>query len=428
MKTIIIGGGWAGTAAAISAKKAGSDVLILEKTDMLLGLGNIGGIMRNNGRFTATEELIVMGASELFAICDKLSRHKNIEFPGHKHASLYDVNLIEAEVSRYIKSIKIEVKLQTRIVDVIMDKAKLLAVIDSDGNEYFADSFIEATGSAGPMGNCLRYGNGCSMCVLRCPAFGPRISISSRCGITDIQGERADDIIGAFSGSCKLAKESLSLKIQDALNSKGVFLAKIPKEDINYSKLDKKVCQQYALKEFAENIVLLDTGHAKLMTSYYPLEKLRKIKGFENARYIDPYAGSKGNSIRYLSIAPRDNSMKVTGLDNLFCAGEKSGLFVGHTEAITSGSLAGNNAVRYILDLPYLILPPTLATGDLLSFANENINTPIGRKTRYTFAGSIFFNRMLEKNLYSTDITEISKRIISANLINIFNLPLINNL
>ena len=43
---------------------------------------------------------------------------------------------------------------------------------------------------------------------------------------------------------------------------KGVVVLKIPKEDINYKKLDTKVCQQYALKEFAENIVLLDTGHA----------------------------------------------------------------------------------------------------------------------------------------------------------------------
>ena len=69
------------------------------------------------------------------------------------------------------------------------------------------------------------------------------------------------------------------------------------------------------------------------MTTYYPLEKLRKIKGLEHAKYVDPYAGSKGNSIRYLSVAPRTNDMKVEGVDNLFCGGEKSGLFVGHTEA-----------------------------------------------------------------------------------------------
>lgn len=68
------------------------------------------------------------------------------------------------------------------------------------------------------------------------------------------------------------------------------------------------------------------------MTTYYPLEKLRKIPGLEHAKYVDPYAGSKGNSIRYLSVAPRTNDMKVVGVDNLFCAGEKSGLFVGHTE------------------------------------------------------------------------------------------------
>ena len=37
MKVIIIGGGWSGCAAAISAKKAGAEVHIYEKTDLLLG-------------------------------------------------------------------------------------------------------------------------------------------------------------------------------------------------------------------------------------------------------------------------------------------------------------------------------------------------------------------------------------------------------
>ena len=53
---IIIGGGWAGSAAALAAKQAGADrVVILERTDMLLGCGLAGGIMRNNGRQTAAE-------------------------------------------------------------------------------------------------------------------------------------------------------------------------------------------------------------------------------------------------------------------------------------------------------------------------------------------------------------------------------------
>jgi len=74
-------------------------------------------------------------------------------------------------------------------------------------------------------------------------------------------------------------------------------------------------------------------AEAKLMTTFYPLDKLRKIKGMESAKYIDPYAGGKGNSIRYLSVAPRTDDMRVKGIDNLFVGGEKSGLFVGHTEA-----------------------------------------------------------------------------------------------
>ncbi len=65
-KVVVIGGGWAGCAAAISASKAGAQVVILEKTDLLIGLGNVGGIMRNNGRYTACEEAMCLGASELF--------------------------------------------------------------------------------------------------------------------------------------------------------------------------------------------------------------------------------------------------------------------------------------------------------------------------------------------------------------------------
>lgn len=89
MKVVIIGGGWAGCSAAVTARKAGAKVEVFEKTDMLLGLGNVGGIMRNNGRFTAAEELLCLGAGDLINITDKNTRHKNIDFPGHKQACLY---------------------------------------------------------------------------------------------------------------------------------------------------------------------------------------------------------------------------------------------------------------------------------------------------------------------------------------------------
>lgn len=425
MKVIIVGGGWAGVSSAITAKKAGAEVHLYEKTDLLLGLGNVGGIMRNNGRWTASEELIQLGAGDLIEIVDNTARHKEIEFPGHKHATLYDVNLIEGRVSKYLDSIGINIHTESRVTDIKIDGKKIKGIYLSDGTYEEGDVFIETTGTTGPMGNCLRYGNGCSMCVLRCPAFGPRISISERCGVLDIQGERDEDNLGAISGSCKLAKESLSQEIIDELNKKGCVVLEVPKEDINYDKLNAKVCQQYALKEFAENIILLDTGHAKLMTTYYPLKKLRKIKGLENAKYVDPYAGSKGNSIRYLSVAPRTNDLKVIGVDNLFCAGEKSGLFVGHTEAIVTGSLAGHNAVRLAMGIPLLILPSSIAIGDIIAYANEKAATREGRKNRYTFAGAEYFKRMNELNLYTTNKEEIKDRIKKINLENVFNQKLV---
>lgn len=425
MKVIIVGGGWSGCAAALTAKKAGAEVHVYEKTDLLLGLGNVGGIMRNNGRYTASEELIALGGGDLIKLTDKCARHANIDFPGHKHATLYDVNKIEGVVRDYLIDKGINLHMETRVTDVDFENNKINGILLSDGSYVKGDVFIETTGTTGPMGNCLRYGNGCSMCILRCPAFGPRLSISARCGVADIQGERNDDVLGAFSGSCKLAKESLSDSIREQLDKTGVVVLKVPSEDVNYGKLSTKVCQQYALKEFAENVVLLDTGHAKLMTTYYPLQKLRKIPGLEHAKYVDPYAGSKGNSIRYLSVAPRTNDMKVVGVDNLFCAGEKSGLFVGHTEAICTGSLAGHNAVRLMMGMHLLILPSSIAIGDLISYENEKSSTREGRKDRYTFAGASYFKRMQELGLYTIDTAEIEDRIKKLNLDNVFEQKLV---
>lgn len=161
------------------------------------------------------------------------------------------------------------------------------------------------------------------------------------------------------------------------------------------------------------------------MSPYYPLEKLRKIKGLENAKYEDPYSGGKANSVRYLSIAPRDNNMKVIGVDNLLCAGEKSGLFVGHTEAITTGSLAGHNSIRLSLGMPMLELPRNIAVGELIAYANEAIQNEEDLKRRFTFAGSEFFNRMKEKGLYVKDSKKLKQKICKLNLNNIYNQSLL---
>ena len=443
-KIVIAGGGWAGCAAAVGAAKQGMETVLIEKTDLLLGLGNVGGIMRNNGRFTAAEENIAMGAGELFEITDRLSTHKNVDFPGHRHASLYDTRAIEPEVRRLLQSLGVEIRFMCRAVDVIMDeegkpapriqpaegdaprRVKALKLMKANGGHYIedilrGDVFVETTGSTGPMGNCARHGSGCAMCILRCPAFGPRVSLTEKAGACDLTGERAGGVPGAFSGSCKLDKRSLSKKLQKKLEKDGFAVVPLPEELINRGKLSQKVCQQYALPEFAENIILIDTGGAKLMSPFFNLEQLRSVEGFENARFEDPYAGGKSNSIRYMAVGERDDFMKARGIKHLFLGGEKSGFFVGHTEAITTGSLAGYNASMMALGGRMLRMPETLATGDLLAYAQNALSHEDGLRRRFTFAGGEYFQRMNEKNLYSTGTKEIKKRVKDAGLENVYN-------
>lgn len=83
------------------------------------------------------------------------------------------------------------------------------------------------------------------------PAFGPRVSISAKAGGSDIMGKRKDGSFGAFSGSGKLEKQSLSEELQHKLNETGVAVVPLPEKAIKREKLDMKVCKQYALNEYA---------------------------------------------------------------------------------------------------------------------------------------------------------------------------------
>jgi hypothetical protein len=418
---VVAGGGWAGCGAALSAVRAGADVVLLERTDMLLGTGLVGGIFRNNGRFTATEEAIAMGGGELFKTMDKMAKHKDIKFPGHDHASLYDVPNIEPEIRKLLEGLGVKVLLQARAVDVKTDGNRILSAITDDKTEVSGDGFVDCTGTAAVPANCIRYGYGCAMCILRCHTFKQRISLTEKAGIKEWTGKKADGTSGAISGSCKLMKSTLSSGIQEKLTQEGVAVVPLPDEFVKRDKLKTKACVQYALEEFAANIVLLDTGPAKLMTPFFPLEDLRKVPGFEHARYEDPLSGGVGNSIRFMAMAPKDNKLRVHGIENLYCAGEKAGPHVGHTEAAVTGMLAGHNAVLGALGREGREIPTQTAIGDFISFVNTQTQSEDGKKQRYTFSGGVYFERMKKLGLYSTNVLEIAQRVENAGVAGIFS-------
>ncbi len=358
------------------------------------------------------------------AAIDQNYLHAEIAFPGHDHASLYNVATMEPIIRRLLLAWGVDLRLEHRLADVAMDGDRIRAVAGKAGphGEEFkleAEVFIDTTGTAGGPANCNKYGHGCAMCILRCHSFGARVSLAAKAGVREVVGRKGEQV-GAMSGSCKLLKESLDPAIKAELDQKGVAVVPIPPDKLVTGKLAIKACQQYALPAFEQNLVLLDTGHAKLMTPYYPLAALRAIPGLENARYEDPYAGGVGNSIRYMGMAPRDNALKVIGVANLFCAGEKAGLLVGHTEAIVTGTLAGHNAVRFVRGEKPMVLPDTLCIGDAIAFVRESMQTEAGLGLKYTFSGSVFFARMKQRGLYATEPKAVAERVARAGLAGVF--------
>ena len=419
---IIVGGGWAGSAAALAAKQGGAGrVVLLERTDMLLGCGLAGGIMRNNGRQTAAEELTAMGAGGLFGVADSVATHRNIAFPGQAHAWLYSTTKIEPAVRRFLERRGIEIRFRSRAVAFLTSGSHVsgVALHDPADSRIEGDVVVDATGSAGSLSNCTRYGSGCAMCVLRCPMFGPRISLTACAGLTDYVGMRRDGQVGSLSGSFELRKGSLSAGIRKALETRGVAVIPLPEPLIDREKLGSKSSQQYALPAYAVNLILLDTGDtAKIMTPFLPLEDLRRIAGCENA--VIATGSGHANSVRFLSRAPRDNALRVDGFSNLFCAGEKSGFFVGHTEAIATGSLAGHNAARLLRGKHAVTLPRTLACGDIIHAEQEGLSSASGLERRYTFSGGCYFDRMKERGLYTTRRSEIVRRVREAACYGLF--------
>lgn len=424
-RIVIVGGGWAGCAAALAARQAGAeDVVLLERTDSLLGTGQVGGIMRNNGRYTAAEEMIALGGGKLFEVCDANSTHRNLAFPGHRHASIYNVVEIERAVKNCLLDAGVEIWLQARVAGLARNAQSITSVSLENAASIEGDAFVDTTGSFGPQSFCTEFGNGCVMCIMRCPTFGPRTSLTALAGIIERQGQKADGSIGAMSGACELAKDSIAPEVARQLEAQGVLVIPLPASMVNEEKLGTKCCQQYATADYARNVVLLDTGRVKLMTTHLPLEQLRQVPGLENVRYGDPYAGTIGNSMRYAALSPRDDRMQVQGeVDNLFCGGEKAGLLVGHTEAIVTGTLAGHNAVRHARGRDLLTLPDSLAVGDAISHVRLRMATPEGMCEKYTFSGAGYFQRMQVLGLYSADAALIARRVGATGLAGVLARP-----
>lgn len=420
---IVIGGGFSGCAAAVAAAKAGASVTLLERMELLGGCGLLAGRV-DHRYYTVRQELALMGGDDVFRILDSCVLHPAVKFPFPQPdgavKTIYDVTRLDPALRDYLSSLGVDIQTMTRAVDVRTDGRRVLAVVTQNGQAVQGDAFVDTTGCVGPTAKCNRYGDGCVICIMRCPAFGDRVSMVEKAGVSELEGKKADGSVGPRGASFSLLKESLSPGLREEMERVGYVRVPLPDDLVDYKRTEDITASMNIDKGFAENIVLVDTGaYAKsIATGNRTLEELRKLPGLERAMFASPYAATTGLPVGFMAISPREGALNVPGIENLFVAGEKLGV-AGIGEVIATGVIAGHNAVRNAAGKPPLVLPTTLMLGDFISFVNSRWNTEEGLRQRFHLLPGPYLQRAREKGLYTNSEAAIIERVKQNGLINI---------
>lgn len=399
---IVVGGGFGGCAAALAAAKAGAEAILLERTDTLLGVGHLAGILGGNGSRTAILEAKAMGGGDLYEACEAVTLHEidYIERFDLRHVSIFNVLTIEQEIKKALARAGVKVCFKARASNVQMKGDRLLKVLLDDGTGIEGGAFVDATGATGGVEGCTKYGYGCAMCSLRCPSFGDRVSIAAKAGVKELAVKREDGRLGSLSRAIMYVKESLGRSVLDPLEKKGYLVMTIGQD-------------QY--------VRIVHNGYVKISgRAFIPLEELHAVPGFENAVLADPLAAGMGNLVTLLAMAPRDETMKVKGIKNLYCAGEMAGPKAEIACVVASGLLAGHNAVRHCQGKDGLVLPNATALGHFIAFESCEMAKEEGLSTGYGFDAGVYFQAMKEAGLYSTDAKEVTDRVEKAGLREVF--------
>ena len=68
-----------------------------------------------------------------------------------------------------------------------------------------------------------------------------------------------------------------------------------------------------------------------------------------------------------------------------------------------------------------VVLPETVAVGDAIRFVRQQMREEGILSLKYTFSGSVYFERMKAKGLYTTDRKQIEQRVGTAGLTGVFS-------
>lgn len=458
VRVVVIGGGIAGISAAVGARKAGAEVILVERQDQLLGIGRIAGSMDVGGRYPLHLEAVEMGAGEVNAVLDSVAlpnteNYRKSHYPWHslpgseemtKHSWIYNVLTAEPALRRLLQSMGVEIRWRSRAVDVEKEGNHITRIRLAKGEWIEGDAFIDTCGSAGGMDQCVPNVGGCVMCPwMQCPTFGNRVDISGKAGAKTVSMRQKDGRPGVKYNGIYLYKGSLSEELQRQLaECHQIF---VPFRGVIDWDTDPEWSWATRGQDGNDGMgrpadpetswrVSPDTGRFRLLDrgifaggagpSPIPLEKLRQIPGFENVVVAAPVGGQNLWSLGH-DLVLCENSLRVPPLDNLFTAGSKAHI-VDVQPGINTGYLAGFNAVRVAVGKEPVELPQTTVTGDIIAFTQQflrdSLNTEYGGPTTFVSAHAGHYLRRLKDLGFFPDTPErCKKRIADAGLTGFFD-------
>src|SRR3970040_660177 len=156
-RIIIVGGGFSGIAAAIAASKAGAQATLLERTNMLSGSGLRAARLYHNLKIVGGEEAKALGGREVFEALESILLHRGniIDEVG---AFIYNNVLVDTTMLKIVKAAGIDLRLESRTVEVEEENGVLKAVTTQTGERFPGDVFVDASGTFGGLANCIKYG------------------------------------------------------------------------------------------------------------------------------------------------------------------------------------------------------------------------------------------------------------------------------
>ena len=146
---IVVGGGFAGVAAAISAAKRGVDTLIIERYNCLGGAAANGLVMPFMSYWTRDS---VTGERKF--LCGDLFREIVSEMQalsGCDHLMEFDEELLKLVLNRMCQKYGVKLLFNTSVVEARAEDgtvSSIVALCKAGRFELFADSFVDATGDA----------------------------------------------------------------------------------------------------------------------------------------------------------------------------------------------------------------------------------------------------------------------------------------